>query len=501
VKRICILVVSYNAADLLLRTLERIPPEVMERVEEVVVFDDASHDESYDAAWEYKRRHGIDKLKVLRNRKTRGYGGNQKRGYQYCLHRGFDVVVLLHGDGQYAPEILWSIVAPVVNGEADAVLGSRMMPGCDPRAGGMPMYKYYGNRILTAVQRRLTGLRLSEFHSGYRAYSCAALRKLPLVCNTETWHFDTQILLELFGRGLRLREVPIPTYYGDEVCRVNGIPYAMHCVAECGKFRLARWGVWRSKLYDTTSPTYAMKDHAGSSHRTILELMSTAPAGSHVLDVGTAGGYLDRELTARGLVVTGIEQDAATADEARAACQELMIGDVEALDLRPYAARFDYVILGDVLEHLKNPDAALRRILETLKPGGKVIACVPNVANIYVRLGLLAGRFAYEPRGIMDATHLRFFTLASFRELMQGAGLEIQHLRATAVPLPMLFPRASQRAWFRGLFGGLLRLTAWWKRLLGYQFVIEAEKAPWLEAIHHGHERRERAQAATVGRP
>src|SRR4051812_45052522 len=148
----------------------------MERVEEVVVFDDASHDESYDAALEYKRRHGIEKLKVLRNRQNRGYGGNQKRGYQYCLHRGFDVVVLLHGDGQYAPEILWQIVGPVVEGEADVVLGSRMMPGCDARAGGMPRYKYFGNRVLTAVQRRLTGLRLSEFHSGYRAYSCAALR-------------------------------------------------------------------------------------------------------------------------------------------------------------------------------------------------------------------------------------------------------------------------------------------------------------------------------------
>ncbi len=497
-KRVCILVVSYNAADLLLKTLDRIPPAVMEQVEEVVVFDDASHDQSYDAALEYKRRHGIEKLKVLRNRQNRGYGGNQKRGYQYCLHRGFDVVVLLHGDGQYAPEILWQIVGPVVNGEADVVLGSRMLPGCDARAGGMPAYKYFGNRILTAMQRRLTGLRLSEFHSGYRAYSCAALRRLPLVRNSEIWHFDTQILLELFARGSRIQEVPIPTFYGDEISRVNGIPYAMHCVWECCKFRLARWGVWRSELYDATSPIYEMKDHAGSSHSQILELLRSAPKGSKVLDVGTAGGYLDRELSARGLVVTGIEQDPVAADEARDTCASLIVGDVEQLDLRPYSAAFDYVILGDVLEHLKDPAAALRRILETLKPGGKVIACVPNVANLYVRLRLMMGRFSYEPRGIMDSGHLRFFTLSTFRELIQGAGLEIQNLRTTAVPLPMLFPRAARRGWFRAMFGALRGVTGSAKRLFAYQFIIEAEKAPWLAAIHHGHEH-ERSKVSAVG--
>src|SRR4051812_5365456 len=155
-------------------------------------------------------------------------------------------------------------------------------------------------------------------------------------------------------------------------------------------------------------------------------MLASAPADSRILDVGAAAGYLDRELQARGHRVTAIEQNAARADQARPYCEELIVGDVESLDLRSHAGEFDYLVLGDVLEHLKDPSAALARLLETLKPGGRILACVPNVANLYVRFKLMMGKFEYEPRGIMDASHLRFYTLRGLRELVQGAGLEIE---------------------------------------------------------------------------
>src|SRR5579859_672942 len=171
------------------------------------------------------------------------YGGNQRKGYQYAIQRGLDIVVLLHGDGQYAPEVMQELLNPLEKGEADMVMGSRMMvPGAALR-GNMPLYKYVGNKVLTFMENRLAGLKLTEFHSGYRAYSVRALSQIPLDSMTWNWHFDTQIILQFLRRGFRIKEVPIPTYYGDEICHVNGIPYALNCIRET--FRYAVRERWR----------------------------------------------------------------------------------------------------------------------------------------------------------------------------------------------------------------------------------------------------------------
>lgn len=234
--RIGIFIIAYNAVDHLIKTISRIPPDVYSRVEEIFVVDDCSSDNGYYAALGYKHEHGVQKLTVHRNQKNQGYGGNQKVGYKYALSRGFDIVALVHGDGQYAPECLASLLEPLVTRNADMVLGSRMMTRGEALRGGMPLYKYVGNRILTTIQNRLSGLSLSEFHSGYRLYSLAALKQLPFESFTNNWHFDTQIILAMAERGMRIAERPIPTYYGDEICHVNGIPYAIHCVATTAQF-------------------------------------------------------------------------------------------------------------------------------------------------------------------------------------------------------------------------------------------------------------------------
>ena len=135
-------------------------------------------------------------------------------------------VVLLHGDGQYAPEALPRMLAPFADPETMAVFGSRMMTRGAALRGGMPLYKYVGNRILTAIENRLLGTKLSEFHSGYRAYRVSALDRLPYQYNTNDFHFDTEIIIQMMMAGYRIKEVPIPTYYGDEICRVVGMRYA-----------------------------------------------------------------------------------------------------------------------------------------------------------------------------------------------------------------------------------------------------------------------------------
>jgi glycosyltransferase involved in cell wall biosynthesis len=234
--RIAIFVIAYNAVRHLVRTIERIPPEVEAKVDEIFIIDDASSDNTYYAALGYKHENSLDKLTVFRNRANQGYGGNQKVGYRYALNQGHDVVVMLHGDGQYAPEALPGLLEPFERGEADVVFGSRMSETGRALKGGMPLYKYAGNRVLTWCQNQLTGLGISEFHSGYRIYSARALEQIPFESFSNDWHFDTQILLACHERGLRIVERPIPTYYGDEICHVNGIPYAAHCLVESARF-------------------------------------------------------------------------------------------------------------------------------------------------------------------------------------------------------------------------------------------------------------------------
>jgi glycosyltransferase involved in cell wall biosynthesis len=464
-------VIAYNAVNKLDWTLDRIPQDVWDKVEEVFLFDDCSTDNTFYAAVGYKQVRQLNKLTVHRNHKNLQYGGNQKAGYQYAIGRGFDIVVMLHADGQYAPEVLNDLLAPLESGEADMVFGSRMAAGCRPLKGGMPLYKFVGNRILTWIENRLTGMRLSEFHSGYRLYSCEALKRVPFLLNSDQWHFDTEILIQFHEASLRVVERPIPTYYGDEICYVNGIGYAVNCVRTALKYKLHKGRLAYEQKYDVTGDRYVYKTaDPYSSHSQIIKwIRHEKPA--EVLEVGTATGYITSEAARLGCSVTGIEQDVEMADVARPYCREMLVGNVETMDLDGVGS-FDAIILGDVLEHLKNPQAVLERLSRLLKPGGKVLMSLPNVANIWIRLNLLLGRFNYSRVGILDESHLRFFTLKTAKQLAADSGLDVISTAVTPIPLPLILPATS-----RGRFLSLLHVLNWGltrlrKTLLGYQFIL-----------------------------
>lgn len=251
-KRIGIFVIAYNAETTLAHVLERIPSEIVEKVAEIFVIDDCSPDRTYDVGRGYADGPAAAKLTVQRNPVNLMYGGNQKRGYEYAIERGLDIVVLLHGDGQYAPEVMQRLLEPLETGRAEMVMGSRMLESGAALKGHMPLYKYLGNKILTSIQNQLLGTHFSEFHSGYRAYSTQALRSVELSGLTNSWHFDTQIILEFLRRRYRIVEVPIPTYYGDEICHVNGVPYAYQCVK--ATFQHVWRNRWKQRLALHTSP-------------------------------------------------------------------------------------------------------------------------------------------------------------------------------------------------------------------------------------------------------
>ena len=470
-KRIGIFVIAYNAVNKLDWTLDRIPKEVWDKVEEVFLFDDCSTDNTHYAALGYKHVKQLDKLTIHRNARNLRYGGNQKPGYQYAIARGFDIVVMLHADGQYAPEVLNDLLEPMESGTADMVFGSRMAPGCDPRAGGMPLYKFIGNKILTWLENHILGMNLSEFHSGYRIYSCQALTRIPFLLNSNEWHFDTEVIIQFKEAGLRIAERPIPTYYGDEICYVNGIGYAFNCIRTAMRYRLHKSKVVYEPKYDVTGDQYVYKKaDPYSSHSQIINwIRDERPV--EVLEVGTASGYLSAEMTSLGCNVTGIEQDSGMAELARPHCRTMVVADIEALEIDNLGP-FDAIVFGDVLEHLRDPRSVLEHLSRLLKPDGKILISLPNVANIWVRLNLLFGRFNYSRVGIIDESHLRFFTLKSAKELAADAGLDVISATATPIPLPLILPATSKGRAFsflQVLNWGLTRLR---KTLLGYQFIL-----------------------------
>lgn len=236
--KVGVLIVAYNAQETLAKVLDRISPEFAKQIDSILVCDDASTDETHNVGLRYQSNSQLP-LTIVRHQINLGYGGNQKTGYQWALKKNLDLVVLLHGDGQYAPEYLPQMVEPIVSGRADVVFGSRMIAQGGARQGGMPLYKFVGNKILTTLQNRLAKVSLTEWHSGYRAYSVAALRKVNFLKNSDYFDFDSQIILQMIGARQRIVEIEIPTFYGDEISRVNGIKYGIKILFHTLKFRLS----------------------------------------------------------------------------------------------------------------------------------------------------------------------------------------------------------------------------------------------------------------------
>jgi len=218
-KRIGIFIIAYEAVRTLIAAYERIPVQLKKEAAEIYIIDDASNDHTFWAGMGYKLLHNIPNLNVYRNPLNLGYGGNQKRGLRHAIEQGYDIVVVLHGDVQYAPEHIPDLIQPILDGQADLVFGSRMTD--HPLQGGMPLYKFLGNKFLTAIENWVLGMHLSEYHSGFRAYSCAALNNVRFERCTDDFHFDTDILIQFKDKGLRIAEIPIPTHYGPESHQVG----------------------------------------------------------------------------------------------------------------------------------------------------------------------------------------------------------------------------------------------------------------------------------------
>ena len=246
--KIGILVVAYNAESTIESTLSRIPEAFVSEIHSILISDDKSKDLTSARATNFADSSRLP-IQVVSQPINLGYGGNQKFGYSWAIQNHWDVVVLLHADGQYAPEFIPQIVKPLLEKKADAVFGSRMLNKRNALKGGMPKYKWVGNQILTFLQNKLTNQNFSEWHSGYRAYTVDALLKLNLGKLSNGFRFDTQIILELLAAKQRITEIPIPTYYGDEISHVNGLEYAREIIWDTLRHRV-KHGVSKESSID-----------------------------------------------------------------------------------------------------------------------------------------------------------------------------------------------------------------------------------------------------------
>jgi glycosyltransferase involved in cell wall biosynthesis len=245
-RRVVVVMPAYNAARTLERTYHDIPHEIVDRI---ILVDDVSKDETVAVA----RQLGLD---VIIHRQNLGYGGNQKTCYDAALEAGADAVVMLHPDYQYDATRIPQLVEPILNGTKDLMLGSRFLG--DPLAGGMPRWKYISNRFLTGLENRAFGLHLSEYHTGFRAYSRALLESIPYRLNSNDFVFDQELVAQAVACGMRIDEIAVPTRYFEEASSVGfrrSVVYGLSTLKVVTRFVLHRFRLRRSKKLANRKPT------------------------------------------------------------------------------------------------------------------------------------------------------------------------------------------------------------------------------------------------------
>ena len=462
--RIGILIVADGAASTLGTTLDRIPKSFRPRISEVFVCDDTGDDASHQLGHGSQPLTSDLPLTVIRH--GSGPGGSQKAGYRLAIEHGLDILVVLHAGAQDAPDSIEELVAPLERGECDAVFGSRMMVKGAARRGGMTLHHYLGNRILTRVENRLLGTNLSEFDSGYRAYSVRSVASIPFERNSDDFDFDTELAIQLIHAGKRVVEVPVPTPPGGGIG--HGMKYAREVSMDVLRYWSAKRGFLSQSIVEV-GPQYELKEGEGGSHPVVLRWMGRMQP-AHVLDLGCSGGLLAERIRAFGHRVTGVDFLELPGVRDRLddfVCADLDLGLPTALTER---GRYDVVIAADVLEHLRTPERLLDQIRSVLAPGGTLIVSVPNVGHWYPRGRIALGLFDYDQRGILDFTHLRFFTRRSFLKMLRQAGFRVLREEATGLPLEILAHGTGPVA---GAARALDRVAVDARpTLFGYQFVF-----------------------------
>ena len=441
-KKLLVLIVAYNHEKFIESVLDRINDNLFKTYEvEVLINDDSSSDNTLNITKDYIKNNIHKKIKytVLSNPVNQGYGGNQKIGFLYAMKNNFDFVALVHGDGQYAPECLETLVEPLNDENTDAVFGSRMINKNGALKGGMPFYKFIGNKILTFYQNKLFNTNFTEFHSGYRIYKVQSLKKIPYELNNNDHSFDNEIIIQLLMANLNIKELPIPTYYGEEISYVNGLRYALQVFIANIKAKVQKYGIFYDRKFNfkpENYDNYELKEKFDSPHKRTIDVIKE---GSHVLDIGCNSSKLAKILiNGKNCKVTSIDKSEKL--ENSSFIEKYISFDLDnGLPDLNYN-KFDYILLLDVIEHLKNPEEFMIKLKQKTEknPNLTIIVSTGNVGFLIIRLMLLFGNFNYGNKGILDKTHTRLFTFSSFKRLMLQAGFSIKKISGVPAPIALV---------------------------------------------------------------
>lgn len=473
--RLLVFIPAYNASSTIGWVLGRIPDLLAGTFDvHVLVIDDASADDTALKAKAYFHDHVRPfEHTILVNPQNRGYGGNQKLGYTFAIEHGFDYVVMVHGDGQYPPEAIEDLVAPLEDPAVGASFGSRFIRPRGAKAGGMPLYKRIGNRILTWLQNLMLDTHLTEFHSGFRAYSVPALSQLPFHLNSDDFHFDTEIIIQFARSPFDMAEIDIPTYYGDEICHVNGVEYGLNVLVQSVKAMIHDKGLFYEAKYDVSPGEESVERYELKTDFTSPTTLAAqrVEGAERVLDVGSGAGGIAEILAGRGCEVYGVDlEEPPNVTRFAGFWKHDLDGSSPLPDDLPAV---DSIVLLDVIEHLRNPEGFVKAIGDYCDRVGtvkRVLVSTGNVGFVIIRAALVLGQFNYGSRGILDRTHTRLFTYGSFVRLFRQAGFEPREVVGVPAPFPLAIGHRSLANALLAINEALIRI---WKRLFAYQIFME----------------------------
>ena len=452
------------------RVIERIPAAVSEWFEEIVVMQQRSA----EFAWPATGDAGSDRpanLQIRRLPRDAGFGGVRKAAFEYAQLRNFDHVIFMRGDGLHPPEELPALVLPIVRDPDQMVFAYRRFRMPSGIAGLKWLPNLVAHFVATWVQNRLLGLRLRDYHSGYRLYSMAAISKLPFQLNSDDHRFDMQLVIQSRVLGVPLVEVPVASVWREYPSHWVGVVEVLRAIRCAVDYRLHQFHVYRLGQYFVDEGVkYTLKHSETGSH---MQIVGAVAPETRVLDLGCSQGLLGAPLREKGVRVVGV--DIAPAAGRTLDLEQYFERDLDQPFELPFGREFDYVIISDVIEHLRNREQLLRRARTFLKEGGRLIISTPNIALWFYRLSLSVGRFEYGPRGVLDETHVHLYTRATFRREVERAGFFILAERVTALPFEVVFESTGRSRFVRSLNRAYHALARFWPTMFAYQHILEAE--------------------------